>query len=130
MVDGVWLMQCGRFAVLPRAVGETPTAEASRRNGMDAPVPGGVSVRIGERAKNGEPPMVRAEDPVAIVIFGASGDLAKRKLIPALYHLHEAGCLPERYAIIGTARTPMSDDAYRDAMVATLTERVGKPIDR
>ncbi|HSP98445.1 MAG TPA: glucose-6-phosphate dehydrogenase [Candidatus Dormibacteraeota bacterium] len=97
---------------------------------MDAPVPGGVSVRIGERAKNGAPPMVRAEDPVTVVIFGASGDLAKRKLIPALYHLSEAGCLPERFAIIGTARTPMSDDAYRDAMLEALSERTGKPVDR
>ena len=54
---------------------------------MDAPVPGGVSVRVSERATNGAPPMMRAKDPVTIVIFGASGDLAKRKLIPALYHL-------------------------------------------
>ncbi len=97
---------------------------------MDAPVPGGVSVRVSEREGNGEAPMMRAEDPVAIVIFGASGDLAKRKLIPALYHLHEAGCLPDRFAVIGTSRTEMSDDAYRDAMAAALSERTGKPVDR
>ena len=96
---------------------------------MDAAVPGGVSVRV-KRAGDGAPPMVRASDPMTVVIFGASGDLAKRKLIPALYHLYEAGCLPERFAIIGTARTPMSDDAYRDAMVAVLNERTGTTIDR
>src|SRR5512139_1566014 len=96
---------------------------------MDAPVPGGVSVRIGERAKNGAPPMVRAGDPMTVVIFGASGDLAKRKLIPALYHLYEANCLPERFAIVGTARTPMTDDAYREAMAAALSERTSRTID-
>jgi glucose-6-phosphate 1-dehydrogenase len=88
-----------------------------------------VSVRVSERAANGAAPMMRADDPVTIVIFGASGDLAKRKLIPALYHLHEAGCLPERFAIIGTSRTAMTDEAYRDAMAAALSERAGKPVD-
>ncbi|MFN8545774.1 MAG: glucose-6-phosphate dehydrogenase [Candidatus Binatia bacterium] len=58
----------------------------------------------------------RARDPVTIVIFGASGDLAKRKLIPALFHLENTGSLPERYAVVGFSRTPMTDDAYRDAM--------------
>jgi glucose-6-phosphate 1-dehydrogenase len=96
---------------------------------MDAPVPGGVSVRVSERAANGGTPMMCADDPVTIVIFGASGDLAKRKLIPALYHLYEAGCLPERFAIIGTSRTAMTDEAYREAMAAALSERAGKPVD-
>src|SRR5690606_6141282 len=73
---------------------------------------------------------LRAEDPMTVVIFGASGDLAKRKLIPALYHLHEAGVLPERFTIVGTSRTAMSDDAYRDAMVEALRERTGAAIDR
>jgi glucose-6-phosphate 1-dehydrogenase len=90
---------------------------------------GAVSVRIGERATNDVPPLVRAEDPMTLVIFGASGDLAKRKLIPALYHLCEAGCLPQRFAIVGTARTPMSDEAYREAMAAALAERLGQPVD-
>ncbi len=68
--------------------------------------------------------LIRAEDPLTIVIFGASGDLAKRKLIPALYHLEESGYLPERYAVIGFSRTPMSDEAYRDVMRKALSERV------
>ena len=102
---------------------------------MDAPVPGGVSVRIGERAKNGEPPMARAEDPVAIVIFGASGNLAKRTLIPALYHLHEDGCLPERYAIIGTdtesmtRRAPVTLRSSADARVAKLASAMARTVD-
>lgn len=66
--------------------------------------------------------LFRAKDPVTIVIFGASGDLSKRKLIPALYQLHNGGYLPDRYAVVGFARTPMSDDAYRAAMVEVLKE--------
>ena len=54
-------------------------------------------------------------DPCTIVIFGASGDLARRKLIPALFELAANKCLARRFAIIGFARTSMSDDAFRDA---------------
>ena len=58
---------------------------------------------------------LRAKDPMTIVIFGASGDLSKRKLIPALYHLHDNGFLPERFAVIGMSRSPMSDEAFRES---------------
>ena len=51
--------------------------------------------------------------PVSIVIFGGGGDLAHRKLLPALYNLHLDGLLPPRVAIVGVGRSPMSDDAYR-----------------
>lgn len=95
---------------------------------MDSRPPGGLSIRVRGRDGQGVAAPVRAGDPMTVVIFGASGDLARRKLIPALYHLHEAGCLPERYAVIGTARTPMSDDAYRDAMREALRERTGTEV--
>lgn len=49
----------------------------------------------------------------AFVIFGASGDLSRRKLIPALFHLADLKFLPDRYAVVGTARNPMSEDAFR-----------------
>src|SRR5215470_4256699 len=52
-------------------------------------------------------------DPCAVVLFGASGDLAKRKVIPAMYDLAVHNSLGERYAIIGFARTPMSDESFR-----------------
>src|SRR5712692_7615251 len=52
-------------------------------------------------------------DPCAIVIFGASGDLARRKLIPALYDLYAHACLAPRFSVVGFARTPMSDDSFR-----------------
>lgn len=51
-----------------------------------------------------------------IVIFGASGDLTKRKLIPALYHLWDTGMAPAKFAILGIARSKYGDDEFRDEM--------------
>ena len=53
-------------------------------------------------------------DPCVIVIFGASGDLTARKLIPALYELDVVGTLPRETCVLGVSRTLMSDDAWRD----------------
>jgi glucose-6-phosphate 1-dehydrogenase len=52
-------------------------------------------------------------DPCAIVMFGASGDLAKRKLLPALYDLAVHSCLAPRFRLLGFARTEMSDEAFQ-----------------
>jgi glucose-6-phosphate 1-dehydrogenase len=49
----------------------------------------------------------------AIVIFGAMGDLASRKLLPGIYNLAHEGALPERIALIGVSRSPMSDEEFR-----------------
>ncbi|HEX4793261.1 MAG TPA: glucose-6-phosphate dehydrogenase [Humisphaera sp.] len=51
--------------------------------------------------------------PCAIVIFGASGDLAKRKLIPAVYEMMRENFLPEKFVLVGYARSPMTDEQYR-----------------
>ncbi|MFD0502256.1 hypothetical protein ACFQ0G_03365 [Streptomyces chiangmaiensis] len=58
--------------------------------------------------------MTRPDDHV-IVLFGATGDLAKRKLIPGLFHLAQAGLLPDRYRIVGSApaQSAVSDDDFR-----------------
>ncbi|MGH2753869.1 MAG: glucose-6-phosphate dehydrogenase [Actinomycetota bacterium] len=48
-----------------------------------------------------------------IVVFGGNGDLARRKLLPALFHLYQEGLLPERFAIVGSSRSTMSDDEFR-----------------
>jgi len=53
--------------------------------------------------------------PQAIVIFGASGDLTRRKLLPAFYRLFLEGRMPRGFAIVGYARTEMDDDGFRDA---------------
>src|SRR5712691_4998222 len=59
-------------------------------------------------------------DPCTIVIFGASGDLSRRKLVPALYSLAAQNCLARRFAIIGFARTPMTDEAFQQSAVDSV----------
>jgi glucose-6-phosphate 1-dehydrogenase len=58
----------------------------------------------------------RRPPPCAMVIFGASGDLTQRKLMPALYSLGFRRLLPERFAIVGAARTQATDDEFRERM--------------
>ncbi len=65
---------------------------------------------------------VKAADPCTIVIFGASGDLAKRKLIPALYELASHKSLARRFAIIGFARTKMTDEAFQARVEKAVRE--------
>ena len=64
-------------------------------------------------------------EPTTLVIFGASGDLTKRKLLPALYQLSRGQRLPARFNIIGVARTPMRDDEFRQYLHASLAEFAG-----
>lgn len=67
--------------------------------------------------------------PNTVVIFGASGDLTSRKLIPALYLLHQKGRLPKETRVVGVSRTPFSHEAWR-AELATSTEKFcGKEFD-
>ena len=53
-------------------------------------------------------------EPCVVVIFGASGDLTKRKLLPALYHLEQQGLLPENFAVVGVARRDLSQTFAAD----------------
>ncbi|MCA1593331.1 MAG: glucose-6-phosphate dehydrogenase [Acidobacteria bacterium] len=64
----------------------------------------------------------RTAGPCAIVIFGASGDLARRKLIPAIYRLVQQRLLPAEVAIIGLARTEMTTDEFRSKMRDAVVE--------
>lgn len=57
-----------------------------------------------------------------LVIFGASGDLTKRKLIPALLDLKVKKLLPDRFAILGVSRSKMSDDTFRDKILESLPD--------
>jgi len=61
-------------------------------------------------------------DPHILVIFGASGDLTHRKLIPALFDLYVQKLLPEKSAILGVSRTNLSDDAFRDKLSDGIEE--------
>ncbi|NEV64535.1 glucose-6-phosphate dehydrogenase [Thiorhodococcus minor] len=60
-----------------------------------------------------------------MIIFGAGGDLTKRKLIPALFYLCQGGLLPETFAILGLDRLEMDDEAFRDGMADAVKEHVG-----
>ncbi|MEJ5238086.1 MAG: glucose-6-phosphate dehydrogenase [Limisphaera sp.] len=64
--------------------------------------------------------------PCTIVIFGASGDLTRRKLMPALYHLFHARQLPESFQIIGVARRPYSDLQWREELLQSVRQ-FGRP---
>jgi glucose-6-phosphate 1-dehydrogenase len=55
-----------------------------------------------------------------MVIFGASGDLTRRKLLPALYNLRKANLLSDHFAVIGASRSPLSDDEFREAATREL----------
>ncbi len=69
----------------------------------------------------------RTPEPVTLVIFGGTGDLARRKLLPALFRLWQHDLLPESFAIVGVAREQFTDDAYRELMRAALAEFATAP---
>src|ERR1700692_3098291 len=56
----------------------------------------------------------RIPEPTIVVIFGASGDLTKRKLLPALFHLEQSGLLPADFAVVGVARRPLEQTFAQD----------------
>jgi glucose-6-phosphate 1-dehydrogenase len=80
-----------------------------------------------EAARTPEPS--RQGDPCIIVIFGASGDLTKRKLAPALYNLAKDRLLPDRFAVVGFARRDGSTETFRQTMGTEVTEHAGGRID-
>jgi glucose-6-phosphate 1-dehydrogenase len=63
-----------------------------------------------------------ASPPCIMVIFGAAGDLTKRKLIPALYNLKKSNLLPDNFAVIGVARAVMNDDEFRKRLNDEIRE--------
>ena len=63
---------------------------------------------------------VRRAPPGVLVVFGASGDLTHRKLLPALERLSRRRLLPAAFAVVGVARSEMSDDGFRDLMAEAV----------
>lgn len=61
-------------------------------------------------------------DPATVVIFGATGDLTRRKLVPALFRLAYERRLPAGFAVVGVSRTAMSDEAFRERMRGAVEE--------
>ena len=86
------------------SAGAEPVATAT------LPFPGSGSTRL------------RPDDPSSFIIFGASGDLTHRKLIPALYNLACANMLPKNFSVIGFAVTPMDDESFRTEMCKAVQD--------
>src|SRR5260370_30686109 len=74
-------------------------------------------------------PMPQAVERCALVIFGASGDLTKRKLVPSFYNLASYHLLPADFSIIGVARRPLTDDIFRNQLGKDLAELGTQPVD-
>lgn len=71
----------------------------------------------------------RTPEPCAMVIFGASGDLAQRKLVPALYSLAADHRLPAAFAVVGMARSPLSAEAFREQLREGVAQHGRHPVD-
>ncbi|MCG6940824.1 MAG: glucose-6-phosphate dehydrogenase [Thiohalocapsa sp.] len=67
--------------------------------------------------------------PNVMIIFGAAGDLTKRKLVPSLYHLCNARLLPDGFVMLGLDRMDMDDDAFRSLMAEKIKDHVGEAFD-
>lgn len=65
----------------------------------------------------------KAPSPAALVLFGASGDLTRRKLLPALFHLARNGYLPPKLAVVGAARRQKTDGSFREEALAAIRAR-------
>ena len=74
-------------------------------------------------------PVTRPAGPCAFVIFGASGDLTKRKLVPSLYNLAASGTLPEDFAIIGVARREWTEEVFRTQLREAITSFATQKVD-
>src|ERR1700732_3351506 len=64
--------------------------------------------------------------PSLIMIFGATGDLAKRKLFPSLYRLFERGRLSEKFAVVGVARRPLSNEEFQSNVKESVLSSLGE----
>src|SRR3990172_5245176 len=72
---------------------------------------------------------IEIPNPCCLIIFGASGDLTKRKLIPSLYQLHKNSLLPDNFFILGTGRMEMSAEKFRGDMLLAVREGFTKDFD-
>jgi glucose-6-phosphate 1-dehydrogenase len=74
-------------------------------------------------------PQQKRPDPCSFVIFGVTGDLAHRLVIPALYNLAAAELLPDRFCVVGVARKGTSSDGLRDSLMKGLQEFATRPVE-
>ncbi len=76
-----------------------------------------------------QPAGLRPSPPCAIVIFGAAGDLTKRKLLPAIYNLKASGLLPRQLAVVGVTRKEKSHEQFREEQSKDIREFATRPVD-
>jgi glucose-6-phosphate 1-dehydrogenase len=77
-----------------------------------------------------ETPGQHTSPPCVLAIFGAAGDLTKRKLVPSLYHLKKSNLLPDNFAVVGVARAEMNDEEFRRRLGGDLREFASGEVDR
>ena len=92
---------------------EGPAARPRRASAAPAPSRWRTSLREGLRLE-------RVPDPCVLVLFGATGDLAHRKVLPALYHLWRTNLLPHEFVVLAIGRRPYDDETFRDEVQASL----------
>lgn len=93
-------------------------AEEDKKSGGNGSLE--ASLTIGKDKSKSPCEIDRATDPCAIVIFGASGDLTRRKLLPSLFKLYINGLLPDEFLIVGAGRRDIGDDPFREVMATSL----------
>ena len=74
-------------------------------------------------------PLLRMTEPLTVVIFGATGDLTQRKLVPALFAMFQQGLLPDRFAVVGVARREYDDAGFRALLGEGLARFSRLPVD-
>src|SRR5437763_5059244 len=79
--------------------------------------------------ESAQPPKGNPADPCLMVIFGASGDLTKRKVIPALYNLSQSSYLPANFAVIGLAIDSMDSEKFRETMTEEVRDLSEAPVE-
>ncbi|EPR31570.1 glucose-6-phosphate 1-dehydrogenase [Alkalidesulfovibrio alkalitolerans DSM 16529] len=82
-----------------------------------------------EHSQGGMCVFEHADEPLAVVIFGATGDLTSRKLFPALYRLFRYHGLPENFLVVGASRSDLTHEAFRERMREALREHGEKHMD-
>ncbi len=87
-------------------------------------------IRIGQAYQTFGDCDIEVPGPCGLIVFGASGDLTKRKIVPSLYRLHRHRLLPAAFFLLGTSRTEMSDDQFRDAMAEAVKSSLSAEFDK
>ena len=107
----------------------TKTSHSSdKRNLVSTPEPLLVSSKPTNQRNAGEPE-IAPPGPCVIVIFGASGDLTKRLLMPALYNLAADSLLPDNFSVVGVAFDDLDDEAFRKQLKRNVRETASNDID-